>query len=134
MERKYKVWDKIDKCWIPAEYLMMNPEGKIYTSLHKDGDMYLEETIPHEVVFYSGIDDKNNVEIFEGAIADFVIFDFYGLDTQHRGVVVYEGSCFFVKYFYRGEWCYDYLDRIVGQDDEFEVIGNIHEHPELLKD
>ncbi len=93
---------------------------------------------PETVGQYTGLTDKNGVKIFEGDICDFSVFDFNDHDTQYRGIVVYSGSRFMLwksvkSEYYGADGGFD-LDWVIGQDDEFEVIGNIHDNPELLKE
>ena len=77
---------------------------------------------------YVGLEDKNGREIYEGDIVDFNIWG----DKHFKGVVVNEYGGIFVKY----KDCEDeekgYLADIVASDDEFEVLGNIYENPNLL--
>ena len=84
-----------------------------------------------------GLKDKNGKEIYEGDKVSFSVFDHNGLDTQYKGYVVWCGSRFMIwnkpdDEFYGSDGGFD-LDIIVEQDEELEVIGNIHQNPELLK-
>lgn len=83
---------------------------------------------------FTGLRDKNGKEIYEG---DFVYVD----DLTSIYTTPYKG---FVEQ-YRGKWCVCHYDKIFKSDfhqslffDDFagwktEVIGNIHDNPELLE-
>lgn len=95
-------------------------------------------TYPSTIGQYTGLTDKNGVKIFEGDICDFTVFDCLDNDTQYRSVVVYSGSRFMLwksvdNEYYGADGGFD-LDEVVTQDDEFEIIGNIQDNPELLKE
>ena len=64
---------------------------------------------------YTGLKDKNGVEIYEN---DIVSFDNNGFND--RGVVIYDAPCFVVEGFFL-------------IDNSLEVIGNIYKNPDLLK-
>lgn len=91
---------------------------------------------PETVGQYTGLTDRDGVKIFEGDICDFCVFDCFEGDIQHRGVVSYEGDRFIVRQA-SGEGNgenFDHYDLFWArkQDDEFRVVGNIHDNPELL--
>lgn len=88
---------------------------------------------PDTVGQFTGMTDKHGVKVFEGDIVD--VYDFTSVyASKYRGVVK----------MYRGSWCVEYEDSILDMvahprlffddfaDRKTEVIGNIHDNPELL--
>lgn len=86
---------------------------------------------------FTGLKDKNNVEIFDGDVLSFTVFDHNDADTQYKGCVVW-ADCGWriwkkpVDEYYGADGGFD-LGWVHAQDDEIEIIGNIYEHPELLE-
>lgn len=80
---------------------------------------------------FTGLLDKNGVEIYEGDI-----FSSENKDPQYdlwepiisKPVIITaeSGVCI-------GDWCWDDEDSMYSLKDFCEVIGNIHQNPELLK-
>lgn len=90
------------------------------------------EVIPETVGQYTGLTDKNGTKIFERDIANLKRFD----DTCSGKIVFNEKTAGF-------EFWWDITVGVYGEKatrkanlsvcDEIEIIGNIHDNPELLK-
>lgn len=77
------------------------------------------EVDPETVGQYTGLTDNNGTKIFEGDIVEF---------KEENGEIVYdEKQAMFIVNF--DTWCTDF-DHIY--PFELEIIGNIHDNPELL--
>ena len=86
-----------------------------------------EEVIPETVGQYTGLTDKNGRKIFEGDILLSHLDDSYP-EEETILEVVWHNSGWYGK---DGKY-FDDFDN--GFEKYFEVIGNIHDNPELLKE
>lgn len=112
-------------------------KGKMYMlpeNINQEGCHHLDgfEVIPESVGQFTGLQDKNGKEIYEGDIlGDWTDID--GKMEQSRQAVFWHEV--------EGQWMLDnsfHQDRshffsLAGElrDFEYEIIGNIHENPEL---
>ncbi len=115
--------------WLYGDYMRYAGGAQIWTH-DNDGGTWNAIVDPSTVGQYTALTDKNGVKIFEGDIVR-------TLETDARG----ERRSFPVVYKKGAFWLYDKylldnngLDFLAGYSTEkIEVIGNIHDNPELLE-
>ena len=126
-EIKFRIWDKRENSFYPELYLrhynvaVSWDGGTIYQNFISGDREVGNEVIVQQ---YTGLKDKNGVEIYEGDIVK-ATSDQY-TNENFVGKVIFDEGCFLTwinKNDIRGIW---------GEDD-IEVIGNIFENKDLLE-
>lgn len=95
------------------------------------------EVIPETVGQYTGLTDKNGTKIFEGDIVHYVYEPGKGYwNANQNSVIEWRNTGFYLngimgtnKYALMTGWL---VSIPIGDGKTFEVIGNIHDNPELL--
>lgn len=114
---KFRAWDKKRKKWMDNRQLILNSDGKL-CCCYSD-KTFGEWKIDYEVVFSTGLHDKNGKEIFEGDIVEWNTDADESYNGKVKETVIFEGGAFYP---------------VCTMDEyEFEVIGNKFENPELLE-
>lgn len=81
---------------------------------------------------FTGMYDKNDKEIYEGDVVELVSTT---KDKNKKGQIVYEGAAFFVKIIKPISTLYlSWLNHWLFDKEKIEVIGNVFENPEFIKD
>jgi uncharacterized phage protein (TIGR01671 family) len=136
-EYKFRAWNNetnvMVDVWQLSKHLYSNDSPALQPSVVKDNNKDCQSIIHDSSCFilmqFTGLSDKHGKEIYEGDIVD----DGVSLPVTYRGVIEYsaERGCFFINRCHFGAGGYGMLDEDVRKD--MEVIGNIYEHPDLLK-
>ena len=117
--------------WVYGYYFYSELTCKHYImGESKDYGYTCIEVIPETVGQYTGLKDKNGTKIFEGDIVQTNKF-FLSVGLNAKYVIEYdvEIACF-IGTMQKGN--VKHFTTFQNDSDQFEVIGNIHDNPELL--
>ena len=143
-EIKFRAWDNLHKYMSNVTMLdfaswnvSYEREGKIYFNGDRNS-FRNEDTDRCDIMQCTGLKDKNGKEIYEGDIVGVKLMD----NVESKGYYI----CKTKVVFHQGCWIlfqigFDYsktklfeMSFLYDQNDQIEIIGNIHENPELIKE
>lgn len=122
-EIKFRIWCMTKKEW-EKDLWWLGCEGNLYTPYRNQLKTLRKEH--HILEQYTGLKDKNGVEIYEGDVIKY--YQPYAKRTDTHIVKWDEIQACFGMFEKDNKWCKE-SDWIKIQ--EIEIIGNIHENPEL---
>ena len=120
-EIKFRIWSKVfDRFLGKEEYRLDLDGGLIYVDTYNGfTNLVFTPKKEHLIEQYTGLKDKNGVEIYEGDIIR---------GTGHQGIVHWcKETAGFLPFIEINDYLYS------GDLEDCEVIGNIHENPKSLK-
>ena len=129
---------RVDKGeWVEGYMLMSEWNDSVYIVTQDEcnynaGDYIFDgsinKVIPETVGQYTGLTDKNGTKIFEG---DIIAGAVRWLERRKNGVVAFRDGSYGLIW-YRGD--VEQFNAFTSMCNiEYEIIGNIHDNPELLK-
>lgn len=135
-ELKIRAWHKPYKQMCQAESLRFDGNG-VYTAVLIEEPFYDRKLVEaDEIVIeqYTGLKDKNGTEIYEG---DIIVQKSLGSNKSGcRGKITYkeDHAAFMFEVYERGKPVMWLFLSEFNPEKTCEVVGNIHENPELLEE
>lgn len=122
-EIKFRIWDdKLKVLYTPEK----EEEIKDLWALPEMKGGVLKVKPEIKVMQFTGLQDKNGIDIYEGDILD---------TTDGVETVVYEDACYYVSSLLHACPLYTYASADYAYNNpECTIIGNIYQNPELLNE
>ena len=111
--------------WVFGNY----SKDRLYNNIHIEDtskeDIESIDVDPDTVGQYTGLTDKNGTKMFEGDIVKFIY-----RNKKMTGNIIWEYGRFAI---YNTGVGYSITNLVLNGNDSIELLGNIHDNPELLE-
>ena len=122
-EIKFRAWDKshLRMCYVVSLNCYRNKDHVI-KPIKESYEPYVMKSEELEIMQYTGLKDKSGIEIYEGDIVEFL---------DEKPIIEYHDEHCSYGAWAKSVWGYKFVSMQVLAS--YEIIGNIHQNPELIK-